>query len=93
VITETYLLQAEEQFSLRNYEEAERLYDAAILSSKEHKFVNEEALANEFAGHFHVETGRRNRSWPYFSQAIEKYSEWGAAAKASKLAKYLDDIK
>jgi hypothetical protein len=29
-----------------NFELAERLYDAAISSSKTHKFVNEEALAN-----------------------------------------------
>ncbi|KAK1734218.1 hypothetical protein QTG54_014985, partial [Skeletonema marinoi] len=42
-----YLLQAEEQFCSRNFETAETLYDAAILSSKMHKFVNEEALANE----------------------------------------------
>jgi tetratricopeptide (TPR) repeat protein len=91
VIAETYLLQAEEQFSLRNFEAAEALYDVAIMSSKEHKFVNEEALANELAGHFYLETGRRNRSLPYFSQAVEKYSEWGAVVKASILAQYLAD--
>ena len=70
--TEAYLLQAEEQFCSRNFEVAERLYDAAILSSKTHKFVNEEALANELAGHFYLETGKRNRSVHYFSQALEK---------------------
>ena len=33
---ETYLLQAEEQFTARNYfDDAEKLYDDAILSSKE----------------------------------------------------------
>eukprot|EP00984_Skeletonema_dohrnii_P034872 scaffold33898_cov222-Skeletonema_dohrnii-CCMP3373.AAC.2 len=88
--TEAYLLQAEEQFCSRNFEEAERLYDAAILSSKTHKFVNEEALANELAGHFYLETGKRNRSVHYFSQALEKYNEWGAVAKANTLAEYVD---
>eukprot|EP00985_Skeletonema_marinoi_P023684 scaffold15914_cov140-Skeletonema_marinoi.AAC.4 len=68
-----------------------RLYDDAISSSKTHKFVNEEALANELAGHFYLETGRRNRSVHYFSQAFEKYNEWGAVAKANTLAAYLDE--
>jgi tetratricopeptide (TPR) repeat protein len=88
--TETYLLQAEEQFSEGNFQAAETLYDAAILSSKTHKFVNEEALANELAGHFYLETGRRNRSVHYFSHAFEKYNEWGATAKAATLTKYLE---
>ena len=87
---ETLLLRAEEQFCNRNFEEAETLYDAAIKSSQEHKFLNEEALANELAGHFYLETGRRSRSMPYFLQAVEKYSEWGAVGKARSLAKYLD---
>ena len=86
-----YLLQAEEQFCSRNFERTETLYDAAILSSKTHKFVNEEALANELAGHFYLETGRRNRSLHYFSQAFEKYNEWGAVAKATTLTQYLDE--
>mmetsp|Transcript_3236 Transcript_3236/g.4867 ORF Transcript_3236/g.4867 Transcript_3236/m.4867 type:complete len:281 (+) Transcript_3236:39-881(+) len=86
-----YLLQAEEQFSSRNFEMAEILYDAAIASSKMHKFVNEEALANELAGHFYLETGRRNKSVHYFSRAVAKYNEWGAVAKASSLTEYLDE--
>ncbi len=89
-VPEAYLLQAEEQFCRLNFEGAEKLYDAAILSSKVHKFVNEEALANELAGHFYLETGRKNRSVHYFSQAFEKYSEWGAVAKANTLTNYLD---
>eukprot|EP00574_Skeletonema_japonicum_P009992 CAMPEP_0201719324 /NCGR_PEP_ID=MMETSP0593-20130828/4547_1 /ASSEMBLY_ACC=CAM_ASM_000672 /TAXON_ID=267983 /ORGANISM="Skeletonema japonicum, Strain CCMP2506" /LENGTH=767 /DNA_ID=CAMNT_0048209733 /DNA_START=171 /DNA_END=2474 /DNA_ORIENTATION=- len=87
----SFLLQAEEHFCSRNFELAETLYDAAISSSKIHKFVNEEALANELAGHFYLETGRRNRSVHYFSQAFEKYNEWGAVAKANTLIEYLDE--
>lgn len=87
---ETYLLQAEEQFCDRNFEEAEKLYDAAILSSKEHAFVNEEALANELAGHFYLDTGRKTKSFHYFLQAMEKYNEWGAFAKAKTMGKYLE---
>ena len=86
---ETYLLQAEEQFSARNFDDAEKLYDAAILSSKQHKFVNEEALANELAGHFYLDTGRKYKSLQYFCQAEAKYREWGAVTKADELARYL----
>jgi tetratricopeptide (TPR) repeat protein len=91
VFAEAYLLQAEEKFCERDFEAAEALYDAAIQSSKQHKFLNEEALANELAGHFYRDTGRRNRSIPYFQQAVEKYSEWGAVAKARSLEMFLDD--
>ena len=51
--------------------------------------MNEEALANELAGHFYLDTGRKDKSVRYFSQAEEKYREWGAVAKALKLANYL----
>lgn len=88
VFTEAYLLQAEEEFCERNFDVAETLYDAAIFSSKTHKFLNEEALANELAGHFYLETGRKDKSVPYFMRAFEKYTEWGAAAKAVSLSKY-----
>jgi len=83
-----YLLQAEAQFCERNFDVAETLYDAAIFSSKTHKFLNEEALAYELAGHFYLETGRKDKSVPYFMQASEKYNEWGAVAKAVSLSKY-----
>jgi hypothetical protein len=52
--------------------------------------VNEEALANELAGYFYLDTGRSDESVHYFSQAEEKYREWGAVAEASTLGKYLD---
>ncbi len=86
---ETYLLKAEEQFCARNFDVAGKLYDDGILSSKKHKFVNEEALANELAGHFYLDTGRKYKSLQYFCQAEEKYREWGAVTKANELATYL----
>ena len=52
--------------------------------------MNEEALANELTGYFYLDTGMRIKSMHYFSQAFEKYSEWGALAKARMLTKYLD---
>ena len=83
---ETYLLQAEEQFSEWNFDLAEKLYDDAILSSRKHRFLNEEALANELAGHFYRDTGRKEKSSRDFSQAEDKYREWGAIAKADAIS-------
>lgn len=89
LLTEAILLQAEEQFTKGNFDKAGPLYDAAVSSAKEHKFLNEEALANELAGHFYLDTGNKMKSILYFSQAFQKYSEWGAAVKANTLTEYL----
>ena len=89
-VLEAFLLQAEEQFSQMDFEAAGVLYEAAILSSKRHKFLSEEALANELAGYFYLDTGKKMKSIHYFSQAFQKYTEWGAIAKASTLSKYLN---
>lgn len=86
---EAILLLAEEQFTKGNFDEVGPLYDAAISSAKQHKFLSEEALANELAGHFYLDTGNKLKSIPYFSQAFQKYSEWGAVVKANTLTKYL----
>ena len=86
------LLSAEEHFCERNFDLAEKFYDDAIASAHEHRLVNEEALANELAGSFYHETGRRQKSIPYFSQAIEKYNAWEAHAKAKALKKYVDEV-
>ncbi len=70
------LLQAEQCFYLEDFESATRCYDAAILSAQQHKFVHEEALACELAGHFKLETGEGSASLPYFLLAENKYHEW-----------------
>ena len=72
------LLQAEQCFYLEDFDSAKSFYDAAILSAKKHKFVHEEALACELAGHFLLESGEGegNSSLPYFLLAEEKYLEW-----------------
>eukprot|EP00985_Skeletonema_marinoi_P000340 scaffold119_cov66-Skeletonema_marinoi.AAC.8 len=62
VFIEAFLLQAEEQFSQMDFEAAGVLYEAAILSSKRHKFLSEEALANELAGYFYLDTGKKMKS-------------------------------
>eukprot|EP00984_Skeletonema_dohrnii_P012281 scaffold4963_cov115-Skeletonema_dohrnii-CCMP3373.AAC.11 len=46
-----------------DFEAAGVLYEAAILSSKRHKFLSEEALANELAGYFYLDTGKKRNQY------------------------------
>lgn len=87
------LLQAEEQFCAGNLELAETLYDSSILSAKEHRFVNEEALANELAGEFYLETSRIDLALICFSHALEKYNEWEAYGKVKFLERKMRQIE
>lgn len=52
--------------------------------------MNEQALSNELAGHFYLDTGRKIKSVNYFMRAFENYNEWGAVAKAASLTKYFE---
>lgn len=77
------LLEAEEHFCLKNYDKARLCYNVAISASKEHKFIHDEALACELAGHFSFEMGDMSAALEYFTRSNEMYHEWGAIAKAT----------
>jgi hypothetical protein len=79
-----FLLDAESNFCDGNFEQAKILYEKAIKSAKEHKFVNGEALACELAGYFYLELGEKNTAKEYFVNAHE-YEMWGALGKAAIL--------
>ena len=79
------LMEAEEAYSNGNFERAQILYDKAVSSAKQHKFIHEAALANELAAKFHLAKGARSRSLKYFIEALEKYHEWNAYAKVKEL--------
>ena len=60
-------------------------YDRAIQASREQGFTHIEALANEFAGRFHLGQGRQRIAIDYLLSAVEGFTHWGAAAKAKDL--------
>ncbi len=80
-----FLLDAEENFCDGNFDQAKKMYEKAIKSAKEHRFVNGEALACELAGYFHLEIGEKNTANDYFIKAHERYVTWGAQGKAAML--------
>ena len=78
----SFLLQAEHYKLMKNGSMAAISYDASIMAAKEHKFIHEEATANELAGIFYSEQGNRQRALSYFLQSVVCYKKWGASAIA-----------
>ena len=79
------LLQAEHHFATGNMDDAKSMYKLAIESSKEHRFINEEALSCELASIFHGNLGEQEESILLLKRATECYECWGAKAKADTL--------
>ncbi|MEH2058817.1 MAG: AAA family ATPase [Nostoc sp.] len=82
-----YLVEGERHRVLGQYIEAMSNYDRAISSAKEHKYINEEALANELAAKFYRQWGKQKIAQIYLTDAYYGYVRWGALAKVDDLAK------
>ena len=86
-----WLLVAEENFCHMNFDDAEAAYNNAIASAKSHRFVNDEALAHELAGHLYLNEGMTVESLQHFASAFEKYIEWGATAKVNMIFDFIQE--
>ena len=82
-----YLVEAERQRVLGYKAEALEMYDRAIRLAQDHKFINEEALANELAAKFYLEWGKEKVAQAYMIEAYYCYARWGAKAKIDDLEK------
>jgi len=89
--SKSFLLEAEEFFSNGNVERAQVLYENAISSAREHKFLHEEALAYEKAANFYLSIANKSMALKYFTGAHETYLKWGAYAKATTLYAYIHE--
>src|SRR4051812_38737413 len=67
------------------YLDAERLYEDAIRLSREHGFVQNEALANELAARFYAARGLETIAHAYLRNARSCYLRWGASGKVRQL--------
>ncbi|KAL7555133.1 hypothetical protein ACHAWF_018812 [Thalassiosira exigua] len=79
------LLEAERLHTLGTYDEASRLYEKAIVSAREHKFIHEEAIASDLAGEFFLQGGLRQQALDYLVHSVECYRKWGAIAVAKRV--------
>ena len=79
------LVEAEKARVLGDEVAAINRYDRAIDGARKERFTQEEALANELAGEFHLERGREGMGKFYLIEAYYGYVRWGALAKAEDL--------
>jgi tetratricopeptide (TPR) repeat protein len=82
------LLEAEDSFSLGDFDSAKQSYQNAITASKAHKFDNDLSLSYELAAKFYLSIGELQTSLElleHFTLAHEAYCAWGALGKAQKL--------
>ena len=83
------MLEAEENYSLGDFEGAKVSYQDAISAAKLHKFLNDEALAYELASKFYFQIGDVSTSLKHYTWAHEVYCKYGADGKADELFSYI----
>jgi PAS domain S-box-containing protein len=69
----------------QKHQEAMYLYEQAIKSASENKFIQNEAIANELAAKFYLSQGFETIFNTYIQKAYTCYARWGATAKVKKL--------
>ena len=84
-----FFLEAEKAFTKGDGEAAAAFYDKAIEAAREHRFINEEALANECASVFHLEQGNVGQARRYLEQSKTLYQAWGAHRKVEDILSLL----
>ena len=86
------LIAAETARVLGNSWQAMELYDKAIAGAKEHKYLHEEALANELAAKFYLSFDKEKIAKTYLIDAYYCYANWGAKAKIVNLETTYPDL-
>jgi predicted ATPase/serine phosphatase RsbU (regulator of sigma subunit) len=79
------LVEAEKARILGDYPAVITLYDRAITGAREQQYTQEEALANELTGEFHLTRGQENMARFFLLEAYYCYIRWGAKAKVKDL--------
>jgi PAS domain S-box-containing protein len=79
------LVEAERHRVRGNDSKATDWYERAVDVARENAYANDEALANELAGRFHLTRGRANIGKSYLQEARYGYLRWGAIAKVKQM--------
>lgn len=64
---------------------AVELYEQAIAGAREQGYLNDEALASEFAARYHLARGNQRFACAYWIDARYYYARWGAQAKVDRM--------
>lgn len=87
-----HLVEAERYRVLGDAANALHHYEMSINLSKEHDFLNDEALANELTADFFIAQHNTKIAGAYLTEAYHLYKRWGATAKLSWLEKTHHDL-
>jgi len=87
------LLEAEKAFTDGNVTAAAASYDKAINAAKEHRFINEQALASECAALFYLDNENSDAARRYFKQSRDLYQAWGAMRKVEDINSLLENVE
>ena len=85
----TVLLEAEKMYTMGNFDQAAWLYERAIRLAREHKFINDEAMASELAGVFFCERGIHMTAEALLLHSVQSYKIWGALAVAKRVEVFI----
>ena len=84
------LLEAERMHTLvGSSDQASLLYEKAIRSAREHKFINDEAIASELAGMYFHQQGLHVECLGLLLHSIQSYKTWGATAVAKRVETFI----
>ena len=73
-----------------NIDQASLFYERAIRVAREHKFVNDEAIASELAGVFFCELGLNDvKGEALILHSVQCYKTWGALAVGRRVETYI----
>ncbi|MCB9663241.1 MAG: AAA family ATPase [Alphaproteobacteria bacterium] len=67
-------------------------YDRAVAQARRQGFTQDEALANELAGRFHLAHGRTVIARAYLTEARFAYEKWGARTKVAQLVEAFPEL-
>ena len=88
-----FLLEAERAFTDGDVEAAATAYDKAIETAKEHRFINEQALASECAALFYLNHDDVGQARKYLEQSRGLYKLWGAHRKVEDVGTLLETLE
>ncbi|WP_336517156.1 adenylate/guanylate cyclase domain-containing protein [Pollutibacter soli] len=72
--------------------EAMGLFEKAIESAEQYRFINYKALANELAGYHQLKSGNKNIAYAYLDHARKDWMAWGAVAKVKDIEQKNPDL-
>ena len=86
------LMQAEFARVSGRYQQAAQLYEQAASGASLQQYVQDEALAHELAGYFHLAVSSRKASGFYLREAALLYDMWGARGKAAMIRRQYQSL-